>query len=119
MKPWRHAGGAVPGVNFKATTPSRNCTLSQWPSEAEFVTIRVGQVEEPLAPLGIARCRVWNVAGRDHVRMEGINVRVVKNNTSPPGPPPLDRLGDEIEIAGSSPKARKRSVLTSINDLKS
>jgi hypothetical protein len=45
-------------------------TLSQWPSEAKFVTIRVGQVEEPLAPFAIARCCVWTIAGRDHARME-------------------------------------------------
>jgi hypothetical protein len=89
----------------------------QWPSEAEFVTIRVGQVEEPLAPFGITR--IWSVTGRDHVRMEGVNVRVVKDNTSPPGPIPLDRLGDEIEITCSSPKARKRRVLTTISDFKS
>ena len=83
------------------------------------MTVRVGQVEEPLAPLGVERCRVWSVAGRDHVSMEGINVRVVKDNTSPPGPIPLDRLGDEIEITCSSSKARKRCVLATINDLKS
>jgi hypothetical protein len=41
------------------------------------VTIRVGQVEEPLAPFGIARYRVWMVAGRDHARMEGVNVGMV------------------------------------------
>jgi hypothetical protein len=29
--------------------------LSQRPSKAKFVTIRVGQVEEPLPPFGIAR----------------------------------------------------------------
>jgi hypothetical protein len=44
---------------------------------------------------------------------------MVKDNTSPPGPNPLGRLGDEIEIVGSSPKARKRCVVTTINDLKS
>src|SRR6266851_4395726 len=86
-------------------------TLSQWPSEAKFVAIRVGQVEEPLAPFGIARCRVRTVAGRDHARMEGVNVGMVEDNTSPPRPISLGRLGDEIEIVGSSPKARKRCVV--------
>jgi Ca2+-binding RTX toxin-like protein len=38
-------------------------TLSEWPSETKFVTIRVRQVKEPLAPFGIARCCVWTVAG--------------------------------------------------------
>jgi hypothetical protein len=94
-------------------------TLSQWPSEAKFVTIRVGQVEEPLAPFGIAWCCVWTVAGRNHARMEGVNVGMVEDNTSPPRPIPLGRLGDEIEIVGSSPKARKRCIVTTMNDLKS
>jgi hypothetical protein len=41
-------------------------TLSQWPSEAKFVTIRVGQVEEPLAPQCILRRRrhALSLAGR-------------------------------------------------------
>jgi hypothetical protein len=95
-------------------------TLSQWPSEAKFVTIRVRQVEEPLAPFGIARCCVWTVAGCNHARMEGVNIGMVKDNTSPPRPISLGRLGDEIEKAGSSPKARKRCVVTTtVNDLKS
>src|SRR5258708_931925 len=43
-------------------SPQRECgiggfTLSQWPSEAKFVAIRIGQVKEPLSPFGIARCR--------------------------------------------------------------
>ena len=32
--------------------------------ETEFVTIQVGQVEEPLAPFGVARRRVRAIAGR-------------------------------------------------------
>jgi hypothetical protein len=50
-------------------------TLSQWPSEAKFVAIRIGQVKEPLGPFGIARCGVWSVAGRDHGRVEGVDSR--------------------------------------------
>jgi hypothetical protein len=93
-------------------------TLSQRPSEAKFVTIRVGEVEEPLAPFGIVRCRVWAVAGRDHARMEGVNVGMVEDNTSPPRPISLGRLGNEIEIAVSNPKTRKRCLVTTMNDLK-
>ena len=83
-------------------------TLSQRPREAKFVPIRVGEVEEALAPFGIPRCRVWTVAGRDHPRMEGVNVGMVEDKTSPPRPISRGRLCDEIEIAGSSPKTRKR-----------
>src|SRR5215204_2442159 len=83
------------------------------------MTIRVRQMEEPLAPFGIARCRVRTVTGRDHARVEGINVGMVEDDTSPPRPTPLGRLGDQIEIAGSSPKARKCGVVATVNDLKS
>jgi hypothetical protein len=53
-----------PDIFFRAPySPQRECgiggfTLSQWPSEAKFVAIRIGQVKEPLAPFGIARRRV-------------------------------------------------------------
>ena len=94
-------------------------TLSQWRSEAKFVTIRVGEVEEPLAPFGIARCGVWTAAGRDDARMEGVNVGMVEDDTSPPRPISLGRLGDEIEIVGSGPKTSKQCVVTTMSDLKS
>jgi methyl coenzyme M reductase gamma subunit len=35
------------------------------------------QVKEPLAPFGIARCRVWSVACRDQGRVEGVDVGMV------------------------------------------
>ena len=34
--------------------------LSQWPGKAQFVAVRISQVKEPLAPLSIARCRIWS-----------------------------------------------------------
>jgi hypothetical protein len=77
-------------------------SLLQWPSEAQFVAVRIGQVEEPLAPFGIARCRVWSITGRDHALIEAVDVGMVEDDTSPPGPLLLSRLGDEIEKAGSS-----------------
>jgi hypothetical protein len=61
--------------------------------ETEFVTIRVGQVEEPLAPFGVARRRVRAIAGRNHARMK--------------------------RIAPSSPKARKRGLVAAEDHLKS
>ena len=47
--------------------------------ETEFVTIRVGQVEEPLAPFGVARRRVRAIAGRDHARMQRVDVGMVED----------------------------------------
>src|SRR5712672_221043 len=114
-----------PEIFFRAPYSSqRECgicgfKLSQWTSEAKFVAIRIGQVEEPLAPFGIAPCRVWSVAGRDHARIEGVDVGMVEDDTSPPRPISLRELCDEIEKAGSSPKTCKRGVITTVNDLKS
>jgi hypothetical protein len=44
---------------------------------------------------------------------------MVEDNASPPRPNSVGRLGDEIEVAGSSPKTRERCVLITVNDLKS
>jgi hypothetical protein len=52
---------AEPDIFFRAQyLPQRECgiggfTLSQWPSEAKFVAIRIGQVKELLAPFGASR----------------------------------------------------------------
>src|SRR5260221_13086381 len=81
-----------PEIFFRAPYSSqRECgicgfTLSQWTSEGKFVAIRIGQVEEPLAPFGVARCRVWSVAGRDHARRRGADVGVEEDDTAPPRP---------------------------------
>jgi hypothetical protein len=85
--------GIKKGVR-KATVASDHHSLSQWPSEAKFVAIRIGQVEEPLAPFGIARRRVWSITSRDHARIEGVNVGMVEDDTPPPRPPSLRRLRD-------------------------
>src|SRR5262249_861099 len=52
--------------------------------EAELVTIRVGQMEEALAPFGIARRRVRMIAGRHHARMQRVDVGMVEDDASPP-----------------------------------
>src|SRR5260370_29705879 len=105
-------------------SPERGCgiggfKLSQWTSEAKLVAIRIGQVKEPLAPFGIARCRVWSIAGRDHARMEGVDFGMVEDDASPPRPISLRGLCDEIEKARSSLKTCKRGVIATMNDLKS
>jgi len=103
-----------------SATPSlMPAASSQWPGEAELVTIRVGQMEKPFAPFGVARRGVWIVAGRKHACMESVHVGMVKDNASPPRPNPTGRLGDEIEIAGSGPKAREFGVIAAMNYFKS
>src|SRR5215468_9145567 len=102
-----------------ANAASADFTLSQWRSEAKLVAVRIGQVKEPLAPFGIARCGVWSVAGRDHARIEAIDIGMVEDDTPPPRPISLSGLCDEIEKAGPSPKTCKRGFITTMNDLKS
>jgi hypothetical protein len=99
--------------------PKGGLTLSQWPSEAKFVTVRIGQVKEPLAPFGIARRRLWSVAGRNYSRVEAVDVGMVEDDTSPPGPISLRGLCDEVEKAGSSPKTCKPGFIATMNDFKS
>ena len=91
----------------------------KWSSKAEFVTIWVGQVKKPFPPIGIAWRRFRTIAGRDHARVQGVNVGMVKDHPPPPRPSSLGGLGDEIEVAASSPKARERARLTAVNNFKS
>src|ERR1700704_4755626 len=44
---------------------------------------------------------------------------MIEDDPAPPGPAPLGRLGDEIEIAASGPKARERGVVAAIEHLES
>ena len=83
------------------------------------MTIWVGQVKEPFPPFGIAWRRVRTIAGRDHARVQGVNVGMVENHPPPPRPSSLGGLGDEIEVAASSPKARERACITTVNNFKS
>ena len=95
-----HLLNAIERAHQDAATEDRHVdsagASSQRPGEAELVTIWIGQVEEPLAPFGIARRRIWAVAGRDYSRMEGVNVVVVEDHASPPGPLALGRLRELI-----------------------
>ena len=83
------------------------------------MTIWVGQVKEPFHPFGIAWRRVRTIAGRDHARVQCVNVGNVKDHPSPPRPSSLGGLGDEIDVAASSPKARERACITTVNNFKS
>jgi len=80
---------------------------SQGTRKTQLVTIRVGEVEEPLAPFRIARCRVRTVAFRDHLGVEGVHIGMVEDHTPPPGPTSIGGLGDKIKKAGSRPRFGK------------
>src|SRR5690348_64309 len=91
--------------------------LAQWSGEAELLTVRVGHVEEPLAPFGVARLSIRVKAGRDYSCVQAVDIGVVEDHMPPPRPGPLDWLGDEIEIAGSRTKARERCIVAAINQI--
>jgi hypothetical protein len=65
---------------------------------------------------GRDKCRVRSIAGRDHARIEAVDVGMIEDDTPPPGPLSLGWSCDEIEKAGSSPKACKRRVITAMDD---
>ncbi len=85
--------------------------------KTELVAVRVGQMEEALAPFGIARRGVRTVAGRDHAGVQRIDVGMVEDDTPPPGPVSFSGLGDEVEIAHSRPKAGERGVPSTVKHL--
>jgi len=72
--------------------PDRASLGTQRPSKTELVTIRVGQVKESLAPFGISRGGVRLVPRRDYAPVERVNLRIVEDHSSPPGPMPRGRL---------------------------
>jgi hypothetical protein len=77
----------------------------QRPSEAELVAVGVIEVEEALTPFGVVRHGGWLVSRCERTVVKCVNIGDVKNYPPPPGPAPLGRLGDEIEIARPCSKA--------------
>jgi hypothetical protein len=73
--------------------------VAQRTSEAELVSIRIGQVEKAFAPGGVARGRVRPDAVFDGACVNGIDVRHVEDDTAPPTPHPLFGLGGKVEEA--------------------
>jgi hypothetical protein len=74
-------------------------------SEAEFVAVGVIEVEEALTPFGIAGNGSWLVPRCERTVVKCVNIGNVDDYPPPPGPAPLGRLGDEIEIARPCSKA--------------
>ena len=77
----------------------------QRPSETEFVAVGVDQVEEALTPFGVAGHGSWLESRYERTVVKCVNIRNVEDYPPPPGPAPLGRLGDEVEIARPSSKA--------------
>src|SRR5690349_5191977 len=64
------------------------------PSETQLVAVWIGDVEEPLSPFGVARCRMGLVPGGDQTTVERVDLRLVDDQSSPPRPAALRRLSD-------------------------
>jgi len=78
------------------------------------VTVGIGQVEEAFAPLGVTRRGVRRAAGGDETRIERVDVRYVKYQSSPPGPAALGRLGDQVDKIAAGAKTAECRVLAAI-----
>src|SRR5258708_10087432 len=77
----------------------------QRPGETEFVAVGVIEVEEALTPFGIAGHGSWQVSRCERTVVKCVNIGNVEDYPPPPGPAPLGRLGDEVEIARPCSKA--------------
>lgn len=77
----------------------------QRPGETKFVAVGINQVEVALTPFGVAGDSSRLVSCCKRTVVKCVNVGNIKDYASPPGPAPIGRLGDEVEITRSSPKA--------------
>src|SRR5580692_9086960 len=80
------------------------------------MAVRIGQVEEPLAPFGIARRRLRMQAGRKGTRVESIDVGMMEDDAAPPRPLAL-AFEDQVEKARAGAEAGERGRLAAIGDL--
>src|ERR1700731_2981531 len=85
--------------------PLLDSDREQRPGETEFVAVGVNQVEEALTPFGVAGHGSWLVSRSERTVVKCVNIGNVEDYPPPPGPAPLGRLGDEVEIARPSSKA--------------
>src|SRR3979411_1558039 len=77
----------------------------QRPGETKFVAVGVNEVEEALTPFGSAGHGSWLVSRCECTVVKCVNIGNVEDYPPPPGPAPLVRLGDEVEIARPCSKA--------------
>src|SRR3954464_8555396 len=75
-------------------------------------------MEVALAPFGIAGGRRWREPCSKRALREAIHIGDIEDHAAPPGPLPLCRLGDQVQVARSSAEAGERGCFTSIQDLK-
>src|SRR5882672_4867149 len=64
--------------------------------EAQFVAVRVGDVEIAFVPGGIARVAVRPQPAGERVPMQSIDVRDIEDQPAPPRPVAIAALGGEV-----------------------
>src|SRR3990170_6203435 len=77
--------------------------------KAQFMAVRVGDVEVALAPFRVARGKLGLQALRHGVPVHAVHVRYVKDHPPPPRPALILGRSDEIEIALARVETRDRS----------
>src|SRR5437763_13852458 len=83
----------------------------QGPGEAQLVPVRVGDVEEALAPFGVARRRFRAAAARDNASIQPIHIVIVEDQPAPPRPLLFWWLQDQVEEIAADAKAREARCL--------
>ena len=78
------------------------------------MAVRIGEVEVTFAPLGVARGRVWLQAIGQCPFVQGVDIGNIEDDTSPPGPLPIFRLADQVQVRGADGKAGELRVLPSV-----
>lgn len=87
------------------------------PGKTQLVAVRVGDVEVPLSPLGIAGRGLGVQPVAQRAVVEGVNVADVKDDTSPPRPLPVGRFAGDVQIALADAEAGKGRVGPAIDQL--
>ena len=78
------------------------------------MAVGIGEVEVAFAPLSVAGGRVRAQVLGQGTFIEGVDVRNVEDDASPPGPLPILRLADEVQVRGADGKAGECRILATV-----
>jgi hypothetical protein len=80
------------------------------------MSVRVGDVEKALAPVGVAGRAVGPAAGGDQPCMEGVDFGVIEDEAPPPRPLHLGRLKDQVEKIVAGAETGEACLLAAMDD---
>src|SRR5271165_3024695 len=109
-------------VSASAAKPSTRCSPrspaeAERPGEGELVAVRIGHVKVSLAPFRVARRRVRPASRCNETPIQRIDIGLVKDDASPPGPAPSGRLENKIEKIVAGAQAGERRIFAAMQDL--